>query len=95
MGDTNRLAEASKIAACLCLSEARAGWASTMQLWCSARAFDYLLNRHKRGRMMSNFQAVVLGMVVAWTPSLIALAYLLIRAPLIESDEESTKHAER
>jgi hypothetical protein len=38
--------------------------------------------------MMSNSQALVLGMMVAWTPSLVALAYLLLRAPLVESEEE-------
>ena len=40
------------------------------------------------GRMMSNFQALVLGMMVAWTPSLVALSYLRLRAPLVESEEE-------
>ena len=39
--------------------------------------------------MMSNFQALVLGMMVAWTPCLIVLAYLLRRAPLIESGGDS------
>jgi hypothetical protein len=37
---------------------------------------------------MTTFQALMLGMMMAWTPSLVALAYLLVRAPEIESDDE-------
>jgi hypothetical protein len=36
---------------------------------------------------MSNFQALVLGMMLAWTPSLIALGCFLLRAP-VEYEEE-------
>jgi hypothetical protein len=39
---------------------------------------------------MSNFQALVLGMTVAWAPSLVVLAYFLLRAPLIDSEEALT-----
>jgi hypothetical protein len=40
---------------------------------------------------MSNFQALVLGMMLAWTPSLIALGYFLLRAPVeCEGEWEST-----
>ena len=35
---------------------------------------------------MSTLQAVIFGMMLSWTPSLLFMAYLLWRAPLIESD---------
>ena len=35
---------------------------------------------------MSTLQAVILGMMRSWTPSLLFLTYLLWRAPLVESD---------
>ena len=35
---------------------------------------------------MSTLQAVILGMMLSWTPSLLFMAYLLWRALLIESD---------
>jgi hypothetical protein len=44
-------------------------------------------NWRPTGRIMSNFQAMVLGAMVSWTPSLIVLAYFLLRAPLIDSEE--------
>jgi hypothetical protein len=33
---------------------------------------------------MSTLQAVMLGMMLSWTPSLLLFAYLIWRAPLIE-----------
>ena len=36
------------------------------------------------GAAMSNVDAFILGLMVAWTPSLIAVAVLLWRAPVIE-----------
>jgi hypothetical protein len=44
---------------------------------------------------MSNFQALVLGMMVAWTPSMIVLAYLLRRAPLIDYKDDSVSSSQR
>jgi hypothetical protein len=35
---------------------------------------------------LSTLQAVFLGMMLSWTPSLLFMAYLLWRAPLVESD---------
>jgi hypothetical protein len=35
---------------------------------------------------VSRLQAVILGMMLSWTPSLLFMAYLLWRAPLIESE---------
>jgi hypothetical protein len=35
-------------------------------------------------------EAVIFGMMLSWTPSLLVFAYLLWRAPLIESDEASS-----
>jgi hypothetical protein len=35
---------------------------------------------------VSTLQAVIFGMMLSWTPSLLFMAYLLWRAPLIESD---------
>jgi hypothetical protein len=37
---------------------------------------------------MTTLQAFVLGAMVAWTPSLIYLAYCLWRAPLTRFDED-------
>jgi hypothetical protein len=37
---------------------------------------------------MTTLQAFVLGAMVAWTPSLIYLAYYLWRAPLTRFDED-------
>ena len=39
---------------------------------------------------MTTFQALMLGMTMAWAPSLIGLAYLLVCAPEIECDDEWT-----
>jgi len=47
-----------------------------------------------RGCLMSAVQAFLLGMMVAWTPCLIALAWLLWAAPLAAS-EEPEHRAER
>ena len=35
---------------------------------------------------LSTLQAVFLGMMLSWTPSLLFMAYLLWRAPLVDSD---------
>jgi hypothetical protein len=43
---------------------------------------------------MTTVQALLLGMTIAWTPSLIGLVYLLARAPEIESDDEWLRAAE-
>lgn len=37
-------------------------------------------------------QAIFLGMMLAWTPSLIVLAWLIIRTPLNEDREQGSKH---
>jgi hypothetical protein len=36
---------------------------------------------------MDNWQAFLLGMMVAWTPALLYLAVLLMRAPTLEDSE--------
>jgi len=44
-----------------------------------------------RGRMMNSVQAFLLGVAVAWTPSLVVLA-LLVRSSVEEGDERLTDH---
>jgi hypothetical protein len=39
---------------------------------------------------MDTAQAMFLGMMLAWTPSLIILAWLIIRAPLNEDREQDS-----
>ena len=38
---------------------------------------------------MSGLQAFALGMMIAWTPSLVILAWLIIRAPLADYMDRS------
>jgi hypothetical protein len=35
---------------------------------------------------MSTLEAVILGMMIAWTPSLLVAAYFLWKAPVVEFD---------
>jgi hypothetical protein len=42
--------------------------------------------RLTRSSALSTLPAVFLGMMLSWTPSLLFLAHLLWRAPLMESD---------
>jgi len=37
-------------------------------------------------------EAIFLGVMLAWTPSLIVLAWLIIRAPLSEDREHGSNH---
>ena len=39
---------------------------------------------------MNTFQALLLGAMLVWTPSLVFLAFALWRAPLIGLDEDSS-----
>lgn len=60
---------------------------SGAELFCSNRV---LLHRQLcgRGGSMSTMQAFFLGMMAAWTPSLILLAWLLRQAPLSADPEQ-------
>ena len=40
---------------------------------------------------MTAIQAFLLGAMVAWTPSLVFVAYQIWRAPLIDFDEEGPR----
>ena len=42
---------------------------------------------HWGGGNMTNLQAFALGLMVAWTPSLVLLAYFLWRTPLLSKQE--------
>ncbi len=42
-----------------------------------------------RGGKMTNFQAFALGIMIAWTPSLIVAAIMLLRAPYMDDGSEN------
>jgi hypothetical protein len=49
--------------------------------------FDARVPLGQDGFVMTTFQAIVFGAMLAWTPSLVVLAWLIREAPLDESDE--------